>query len=197
MSIFIKNVTKSFGESKIFDNLNHEFKDKALYLIKGESGVGKTTLLRIIAGLDKDFDGEIIGGGIGNVSFAFQEHRLFPTLNAFDNVYKISFKDIDEVNRKKAYDMLSDLKFTDDDMKKYPSELSGGMKQRVSLARAFLSEKPIILLDEPTKELDADLVRKVIGIITELAKKKTVIMVSHTDSEKELPNATVIELSNL
>jgi putative hydroxymethylpyrimidine transport system ATP-binding protein len=185
---------KSFGESKIFDNLNLEFKDKALYLIKGESGVGKTTLLRMIAGLDKDFDGEIVGGGIGNVSVAFQEYRLFPTLSAFDNVYKVAFSKEGEAEKRLTTDILTRLKFSAEDMKKKPNELSGGMKQRVSLARAFLSEKKVLILDEPTKELDFLLVGEVLELIKEAAETKTVIVVSHVDSEEHLPQAEVIEL---
>jgi nitrate/nitrite transport system ATP-binding protein len=79
-------------------------------------------------------------------------------------------------------------------MKKKPNELSGGMKQRVSLARAFLSEKKVLILDEPTKELDFLLVGEVLELIKEAAETKTVIVVSHVDSEEHLPQAEVIKL---
>ena len=82
MSLKIKNLSKSFGRKAIFDNFSFDFCDTGVYIISGERGKGKTTLLRIIAGLDKSYSGEIKGGGIENVSFAFQEYRLFPNLSA-------------------------------------------------------------------------------------------------------------------
>ena len=78
--LILNNVSKAFGDKVLFENLSLEF-NTGLYLIRGNSGIGKTTLLRIIAGLDTDYDGEVIGGGLKNVSFSFQEYRLFPTLN--------------------------------------------------------------------------------------------------------------------
>ena len=86
MGVRIINLTKSFGEEVKISNFSYDFPDKGVVALIGESGVGKTTLARIIAGLDTDFTGQVIGGGIGNVSFAFQEYRLFPHLSALDNV---------------------------------------------------------------------------------------------------------------
>lgn len=194
MSLKISNLKKSFGSQKIFDGLSLEFSERGLYFVKGESGVGKTTLLRIIAGLDSEFEGEVTGGGIGNVSVAFQEHRLFPTLNALDNVYKVAFPTASEENLSKAKEILRALKFSDEDMKKRPAELSGGMKQRVSLARAFLAKGAILILDEPTKELDPELADTVIEMIKKEGERRLVIAVSHRQEDEIALDATVIDL---
>lgn len=194
MSLQIKNLTKRFGRNVILGDFSYDFKEKGVYLIKGDSGVGKTTLLRIIAGLDKDFDGEITGGGLGKVSMAFQEYRLFPTLNALDNVLKVAFNEPSADDVKRTEDLLSYLSYTPEDMKKYPNELSGGMKQRVSLARAFLAEGEILLLDEPTKELDSELASKVNELILREGKRRLVIVVSHRLQDEQSLDATVIQL---
>ena len=86
MSLVLNNIDKTFGEKVIIKGLSLVFPEKGVFAVVGESGVGKTTLLRLIAGLDTDYSGEITGGGLKNVSFAFQEYRLFPTLSALDNV---------------------------------------------------------------------------------------------------------------
>ena len=193
MSLSIKNLSKSFGNKTIFSDFSYEFKDKGLYLIKGDSGVGKTTLLRMIAGLDTDYSGEILGGGLGNVSYVFQEYRLFPTLTAIENVMIGSKSEsCDDLEKAKAY--LHRLGFTSADTELYPSELSGGMKQRVSLARALLADKKILLLDEPTKELDPTLSSLVLEMICEVSQDRLVITVSHIGSDEERLPATKIYL---
>ena len=190
----IKNLSKSFDGKILFENFSYSFSDKGVYAVVGESGIGKTTLLRMIAGLDKDYDGEIIGEGTKKVSFAFQEYRLFPWLSAIDNVIFAISDRKDEAVMKKAYDMLSKLGFSEGDMKLTPDELSGGMKQRVSIARAMLFDAPILLLDEPTKELDsgnADVVR---SLILEESEHRLVIVVTHNSEDIPLINAQKIVL---
>ena len=86
MSLVIEGLKKSFGKRILFDELNLSFAKCGLYAILGKSGIGKTTLLRMISGLDTKFQGKIIGGGAKNVSYCFQEYRLFPQLNALENV---------------------------------------------------------------------------------------------------------------
>ena len=182
MNLSIKNLSKSFGKKTIFKDFSYEFSSTGICLISGDSGIGKTTLLRMISGLDKAFTGKISNGGISNVSFAFQEYRLFPNLNAVENVMTgVSIEDEDTLSRAKA--LLSELGFTDEDMKLFPSELSGGMKQRVSLARAFVKNAPILLLDEPTNELDEGLVKTVLSMIERESKKRLVIMVTHSKED--------------
>lgn len=177
MILKLKNLTKSFGQHAVLSDFSYTFEKKGLWFITGDSGVGKTTLLRIIAGLDGEFDGEVENGGIGNVSFMFQEYRLFPTLSALKNAA------ISEMGgaHEKAANLLSRLGFKDEDMKKKPHELSGGMKQRVAFARAVLKDAPILILDEPTKELDADAVGAMLEIIKEEAIDRLVIVVTHDD----------------
>ena len=176
MSLKISNVTKKFDERIILNDFSHDFDPTGLYVITGESGIGKTTLLRIIAGLDKDYTGEIVGGGIGNVSFMFQEYRLFHSLSALKNA-AISLQDTRD-----AEALLKRLGFEDEDLKKKPHQLSGGMKQRVAFARAVLMDAPILILDEPTKELDPESIEIMLAVIKEQAEKRLVITVTHDDS---------------
>jgi NitT/TauT family transport system ATP-binding protein len=191
MSININNLYKSFGDKVIFGDFSYNFASTGIYVLRADSGAGKTTLLRIIAGLDTDFSGNIIGGGTPNVSFAFQEYRLFPNLNALENVM-IASKDESESDLLYAKMLLQRMGFSEKDSQLLPSELSGGMKQRVSLARAFLKNASVLLLDEPTKELDEDLVDTVLSIIKEEGERKLVILVSHSPKDAEKLGATEI-----
>ena len=193
MSVKIHDISKSFGQKTILTGFSYDFSDTGVYILRGKSGIGKTTLLRIIAGLDKEYSGNVSGGGIGNVSFAFQEYRLFPELSALENVM-LAKPNNNEADRNSAIEMLTQLGFSSADMNLIPSELSGGMKQRVSLARAFLKNTPILLLDEPTKELDALLCDRVCKIIREFAKTRLVILVTHKEEDVLLLDGELINL---
>ena len=165
-----------------------------IYALSGNSGAGKTTLLRIIAGLDTAYTGSIIGGGITNTSFSFQEYRLFPHLTALENVIVANGNIDDSALLEKGKELLQRLGFTPSELMLLPSELSGGMKQRVSLVRAFLRNTPILLLDEPTKELDEKIRTKLYEIIKEEGEKRLVIVVSHHIEDFENLNATKIHI---
>lgn len=179
MSLKLENISKAFDDKEILNSFSYMFSDTGLYIVTGDSGRGKTTLLRIISGLDRNFSGNVIGGGKENVSFAFQEYRLFPGLTAIENILVASFEKADVNSKKKAYELLKALNYTDEDMHLLPKELSGGMKQRISVARAILKEAPILILDEPTKELDDALEEVVADLIAQEAKKRLVILVTH------------------
>ena len=180
MGILIENLTKSFKEHTLFSNFSCEFPERGLVKVGGVSGAGKTTLLRMISGLDTDYSGNI--SGVGTVSYLFQEYRLFPWLSALDNVVVADFEKHDLDGRDSSIVLLRRLGFSDESMLLKPSKLSGGMKQRVSLARALLRDSDVLLLDEPTKELDPALVRTVGELIAEAAKSRLVLLVSHDNS---------------
>ena len=182
MKLKIMNLNKSFDGKILLQDFSYSFDDTGIYAVIGESGAGKTTLLRMIAGLDEDYSGQIIGGGVGRVSVAFQEYRLFPQLTALENVLFSVFDRKGEAELDLAQKMLSRLGFSKDDMQLLPNELSGGMKQRVSLARAFLLSSEI-LLDEPTKELDRENAEAVFDIIQEAGRERLVILVSHNEDD--------------
>lgn len=179
----IKNLSKSFETKQIFRDFSYSFPKIGLYVIKGNSGIGKTTLLRIISGIDKKYNGSVLGGGFKNVSFAFQEYRLFPTLTALENITDAVWDKPDKNNVSEAKKILLSLGFAESDLSLFPHELSGGMKQRISLARAFLRKAPILILDEPTKELDASLSAKIVEMIRKEAEHRLVLMVTHTAAD--------------
>lgn len=193
MSLHIKNLHKRFGKKIVFDNFSFDFDDTGLYLLHGESGIGKTTLLRMIAGLDKDFTGKIEGGGFEQVSYAFQEYRLFPNLNLLENVL-VASKSEDDNDIIEATELLILLGFSEAELKLYPHELSGGMKQRASLCRAFLKKAPVLLLDEPTKELDRAICEKIYKTILKISKDRLVILVTHDEVDSSALEGYEIKL---
>ncbi len=189
MSLIIKNLHKKFGRKLIFDGLSLEFSNVGAYALIGESGVGKTTLLRIIAGLERDFSGEVTGGGIKSCSIAFQEYRLFDNLCALDNLIFANHDKRTPENTREAEDILSSLGFSEDDMRLFPSELSGGMKQRVSVARSLLRPSEILLLDEPTKELDPENSQRLLSLIRAEAERRCVLIVTHRAEDIDILGA--------
>lgn len=194
MCLKIDNLSKRFDEKILFDGFSASFPSVGIICLVGESGVGKTTLLRMISGLDTDYSGEISGAGIGNVSYAFQEPRLFPTVSTLDNLILAVFGKKSAEGEKVALSMLSSLGINEKDSELLPSELSGGMKQRVSLARAFLKDAPILLLDEPTKELDEENVGLVIDEIRRQSEKRLVIMVTHRQEDVKSLGCQILKL---
>jgi len=194
MSLEIRNLSKKYGDKTLFSSFNLSLPDKGVFALFGESGIGKTTLLRIISGLDTDFSGVVTGGGLNNSSLAFQEYRLFPWLCALDNLIFAVADKRDASVTEKARGILSSLGFTEADMSKRPSELSGGMKQRVSIGRALMKDSPLLLLDEPTKELDEDNITLVLNLIRKEASKRLVIIVTHRKSDIDTLGAELIAL---
>ena len=179
--IKLDNLCKQYGEQRVLDSFSMTVYDGEKLAIMGESGRGKTTLLRIIAGLEQPDSGLIEGFGTDEIAYVFQEPRLFDSLNVIRNLTVVSNLPRRE-SEKKAKELLDRVGLSEDAFK-YPTELSGGMKQRVSLARAFMVDRPILLLDEPFSALDRDTKETMIQFVKEYAKNKTVILVTHDQND--------------
>ena len=179
----LENVTLKYGNTTVLEKLSYDFTEGLTYGIIGASGIGKTTLLSLVSGLIKPTDGRIHNSH-KNVAVIFQEPRLYPWLTALDNVKLV------RGDEKSARALLSLLSIKEDDQKKYPDELSGGMKQRVSIARALNYESDLYLLDEPFKGLDPEMRAEVRKAVFKKLKEKTVIIVTH--DKDDLPYCNVI-----
>lgn len=169
------------GERIVFDNFSAEFKDGKVTAVMGSSGIGKTTLLNCIAKLT-DYDGEI--AGVGSSAYVFQEDRLIPDKTVYDNIdFVMQTEDADE-RKKRIKNALSVTELLSEAFR-YPSELSGGQRKRVSLARAFASGRDLMLLDEPLSSLDIGLKFRIFDVMKKVFKShsKTVIMVTHDVDE--------------
>ena len=169
------------GEKIVFDNFSAEFKDGKVTAVMGSSGIGKTTLLNCIAKLT-DYDGEI--AGVGSSAFVFQEDRLIPDKTVYDNIdFVMQTEDADE-RKKRIKNALSVTELLSEAFR-YPSELSGGQRKRVSLARAFACGRELMLLDEPLSSLDIGLKFRIFDVMKKVFKSdsKTVIMVTHDVDE--------------
>lgn len=196
MTIEVKNLTKTFKnnnneEKTVLDNLNITFDNRKFICLLGHSGCGKTTLLRLIGGLDSPSSGEILDDGkpiIGpstNRGFIFQQYSLFPWMTVFDNVmFPLRVKGDDEEKSKQrveAYLKGVELEGAKD---LYPYQLSGGMKQRVALIRTLINHPKTVFMDEPFSALDMltkhDLQDK---LLTAVGKYNTIIFVTHDVSE--------------
>ena len=179
MKIELENVIKSFGEKSVLCGvfLSHTSGNIA---IMGESGSGKTTLLRIIAGLEKADGGDVRVDG--RIAFSFAEPRLFESFSVSENVMCVSDGKPD---KEKAYEILRRLGL-EESASRRPSELSTGMAQRVSLARAIYSDRDVYLLDEPMRGLDEETKSGVIKFLKSSLENKLAITVTHDRSDAEL-----------
>ena len=179
--IKLTDISVNFDKKSVIDNLNFTFEKGTKYAILGESGCGKTTILNVIASLIKPRHGTVEKGKDLKVSYVFQEPRLFEWQTVSENVTMVIDKPKYEAD-KIARDLLSKLGLADS-LSLYPNELSGGMKQRVSIARALAFEPDILLLDEPFQALDNETKDKVADYVFNAMNNKTVIMVTHDESD--------------
>lgn len=187
----LKNIKKSFSGRKILDGISLKVTDGEIMCIVGQSGGGKTTLLRCISGLERIDEGEIILDGRkfdpmsskeALIGVVFQEYNLFPHLSVLENVTlapKIALKKDPQAVEKEARQLLKKLALEGKE-NLYPYQLSGGQKQRVSIARALAMHPKILCYDEPTSALDPGLRDKVRDIILSLKNESmTQIVVTH------------------
>ena len=183
-----RNVTKSFDKRQVLDNVNLVLEQGKFTMLTGESGRGKTTLLRIAAGLEKADGGEFISDE--RVAVMFQEPRLLPWKNARDNIRAVLAKEHFPLADK----YLSAVGLSEDG-DKYPHELSGGMAQRVALARflafSYATDATLLLLDEPFSALDDSTAEKMLILLREHPKGKTVLMVTHRSSDAEFADKII------
>lgn len=165
----LKNISKKFKDRQILSDFNLTVEENKILAIVGPSGGGKTTLLRMLAGLEKINSGEIIYNGAplpidelekrNLLGFVFQDFQLFPHLTVLENLVLSPIKTMNmakNVAEKKAVELLEKLGL-EKQINNYPTSLSGGQKQRVALARAMMIEPKIIGYDEPTSALDPEL----------------------------------------
>ena len=187
----LKNIKKSFSGRKILDGISLKVTDGEIMCIVGQSGGGKTTLLRCISGLERIDEGEMILDGRkfdpmsskeALIGVVFQEYNLFPHLSVLENVTlapKIALKKDPQAVEKEARQLLKKLALEGKE-NLYPYQLSGGQKQRVSIARALAMHPKILCYDEPTSALDPGLRDKVRDIILSLKDESmTQIVVTH------------------
>lgn len=184
--IKINNLSFAYGKKHIFGGFSLEIPDGARSCIFGGSGCGKTTLLRLITGLEEPADGSIETGGV-RFSAVFQEDRLLPFKTALGNITLIG------ADEKTALYNLSALG-VGEAAEKYPSELSGGMRRRVAIARALSAEYGCLILDEPFAGLDKENIEKAAALISESVGERTLIAVTHSEREAELLGAEIIML---
>ena len=188
----LKNISKRFGEKQIISDLNLKVPEKQILAIVGPSGGGKTTLLRMLAGLETIDSGDIIYNGEelpldelekrNLLGFVFQDFQLFPHLTVLENLTLSPIKTKNftkEDAEKKAISLLTRLGLAEH-VNAYPYSLSGGQKQRVALARAMMIDPEIIGYDEPTSALDPELRLEVEKLILQNRELGTTqIVVTH------------------
>ena len=204
-NIRLRNVTKRFGDTVTLNNVNLSIEDGEFAVFVGPSGCGKSTLLRMIAGLLKPTSGSVEVFGLpvtaprDDIGIVFQKPTLLPWATVEDNVVFPARHKTGRVTaheRERAGELLKMVGLSGFE-KRLPDELSGGMQQRVGIARALLMDPDILLMDEPFSALDA-LTREVMGfdllrIFSE--RPKTVVFITHSVSEAALLSDRVLVMT--
>ncbi|MER8633443.1 ABC transporter ATP-binding protein [Mesorhizobium opportunistum] len=190
-----RDLSKSFGQHKILENISLDIKSGEFVVLVGPSGCGKSTLLRMLAGLETITSGDLLIGGVRandlppqqrNIAMVFQSYALFPHLKASDNIGfgpKIRGETRTAIDDKvkKASGVLNLFSYLD----RYPRQLSGGQRQRVAMGRAIVREPSVFLFDEPLSNLDAQLRVQMRVEIKALHQrlKSTIVYVTHDQIE--------------
>ncbi len=178
--IVFKEIYKSFGDKTVFENFSLDLDANKNTSILGASGQGKTTLLNMLAGIEKADSGLIDRGDI-KLSYVFQDPVLLPWATVHENLEYVAR---DKVDHAKIIEVLSKLSI-EKEINSYPCQLSGGMRQRVALARAIMVNADVILMDEPFQNLDVKSKERSIQLYRELMENSGIhfIFVSHNIEE--------------
>ena len=194
--IVLKNISKSYDKgNNVIENLNLEIEDGSFTVLVGASGCGKSTTLRMIAGIEKETSGEIyiddkmINGvepGKRNIAMVFQNYALYPTMTVRGNIeFGLKNKKVPKDEIKKIVEEIADTVGLSPYLDKKPQQLSGGQRQRIALARAMVKKPAVFLMDEPLSNLDAKLRNQMRAELIELHKKlkTTFVYVTHDQVE--------------
>lgn len=195
--IRIKNVSKTYGEKQVLSQLSKEFPAGETTVIMGVSGCGKTTLLRILLGLEKADSGEVTGMP-ERVAVLFQEDRLCEDVSAYENIALV-------LERKKTHAQrdaqkcrieqeAAQVSITAEDLTQNVMELSGGMRRRIALLRALLYDADCVILDEPFKGLDAATKEIVMQYVKEKVAGRTTFLVTHEQAEADFFGGNIWKL---
>jgi multiple sugar transport system ATP-binding protein len=193
--IQIKNVAKTFGSYQALHDINLTIADQEFMVLLGASGCGKTTLLRIVAGLETATTGEVWIGGRRvdhlapkdrGIAMVFQNYAVFPHLTVFENIgFGLRMQKLPDAEVRRRVERTATLMHIEQLLKRYSGELSGGQRQRVAVARALAMEPDVILMDEPLSNLDAllrmEMRAELKGVLAE--SKTTAIYVTHDQVE--------------
>jgi len=193
--IQIKNVAKTFGSYQALHDINLTIADQEFMVLLGASGCGKTTLLRIVAGLETATTGEVWIGGRRvdhlppkdrGIAMVFQNYAVFPHLTVFENIgFGLRMQKLPEQEVTRRVERTATLMHIEQLLKRYSGELSGGQRQRVAVARALAMEPDVILMDEPLSNLDAllrlEMRAELKGVLAD--SKTTAIYVTHDQVE--------------
>lgn len=190
------NITKKWGNKSIFDKFSLELPDEKVSVILGESGVGKSTLLSVAASLT-DYEGKT--EGFENPSFVFQQPRLIEQLSVYENIeFALSSVDMGKEEKKRVIESALEKARILHLAGRICSSLSGGEKQRVSLARAIAFPSDVLLTDEPFNSLDIRLKSEIItdlkNVVSE--QKRTVLFVTHSVDEAMFFGDYIVVLKN-
>ena len=194
-AVTIAGVSKSFGDATVLENINFSVDEDEIVVLLGASGSGKTTILRIIAGLEMPDSGMVILHGknvtsqparLRGTGVIFQSYALFPKMTVEENIgYGLRLRRKKRKEVREVVDGLIELVHLEDHRKKYPSQLSGGQQQRVAIARALAYKPEVLLFDEPFGALDAQirttLRREIRGLLKQI--KVPSIFITHDQEE--------------
>jgi sulfate transport system ATP-binding protein len=208
MAIEATGINKTFGETPVLKDVSVSIKSGSLTALLGPSGGGKSTLLRIIAGLEQPDTGQVTIGGVDatrlspqrrNVGFVFQHYAAFKHMTVFDNVaFGLQIrKQPKEQIRKRVFELL-ELVHLEQFAKRYPAQLSGGQRQRMALARALAVEPEVLLLDEPFGALDAQVRKELRAWLRRLHDEVhvTTVFVTHDQEEAIEVSDEIVVLAN-
>jgi len=188
-AVRVQDARLAFGGVKLFDGLSFELPAGLTTGLLGPSGVGKTSLLRLIADLAEGAEGDVDdghGGHLGGrIAYMAQQDLLLPWLGALDNVMlgpRLRGERVDDAARARARELLARVGLADREDAR-PAALSGGMRQRVALARTLFEDRPVVLMDEPFSGLDAITRYELQALAAELLTGRTVLLVTHDPLE--------------
>jgi ABC-type sugar transport system ATPase subunit len=204
VSLDVRNLRKSWGKTDVLMGVDFSIAPGGFLTLLGPSGCGKSTALRLISGLDDVSDGKILIEGADvtkrpadqrNIGMVFQNYALFPHMTVGENIsYGLKVRKVAKATRTASVARVADLMALAPLLDRKPAQLSGGQQQRVALARVLVSERPLVLMDEPLSNLDAKLRVEIRSEIRALNKKLgiTIVYVTHDQSEALSMSDTVV-----